>query len=191
LIEVRFQRGLHLPELDLWLDPWDAKPRAFVSHAHADPFAYFEWVFGKLGRGDIDNGADIRLRGTGSGVDDVDAPVFGEILHLPLGESDPGSAFFVVEIGLSHIEVIDLLDQRDFGKLTRSDRQFVFPGLDRGFFPDISFGREPSNSTGGTFTRVASGFPGAHPNSEVEITAPFIDYPLGIRVPISSIYPQR
>jgi DNA ligase 1 len=39
LIEVRFQRGLHLPELDLWLDPWDAKERAFVSHAHADHFA--------------------------------------------------------------------------------------------------------------------------------------------------------
>jgi DNA ligase 1 len=39
VIEVRFQRGLHLPELDLWLDPWDAKPRAFVSHAHADHFA--------------------------------------------------------------------------------------------------------------------------------------------------------
>jgi DNA ligase-1 len=42
LIEVRFQRGLHLPELDLWLDPWDAKPRAFVSHAHADHFARHE-----------------------------------------------------------------------------------------------------------------------------------------------------
>ncbi|MGL5019397.1 MAG: ATP-dependent DNA ligase [Luteolibacter sp.] len=42
VIEVRFQRGLHLPELDLWLDPWDAKPRAFVSHAHADHFARHE-----------------------------------------------------------------------------------------------------------------------------------------------------
>ena len=31
----------------------------------------------------------------------------------------------------------------------------------RGLIPDISFGREPSNSTGGTLTRVASGFPGA------------------------------
>ena len=31
----------------------------------------------------------------------------------------------------------------------------------RGFIPGISFGREPSNSTGGTFTLVASGFPGA------------------------------
>ena len=39
MIEVRYQRGLHLPELDLWLDPWDAKPWAFVSHAHADHFA--------------------------------------------------------------------------------------------------------------------------------------------------------
>jgi len=42
LIEVRFQRGLHLPELNLWLDPWDAKPWAFVSHAHADHFARHE-----------------------------------------------------------------------------------------------------------------------------------------------------
>lgn len=39
MIEVRYQRGLHLPELDLWLDPWDPKPWAFVSHAHADHFA--------------------------------------------------------------------------------------------------------------------------------------------------------
>jgi DNA ligase-1 len=39
MIEVRHRRGLHLPELDLWLDPWDAKPWAFVSHAHADHFA--------------------------------------------------------------------------------------------------------------------------------------------------------
>ncbi len=45
MIEVRFQRGLHLPELDLWLDPWEAKPRAFVSHAHADHFARHESAF--------------------------------------------------------------------------------------------------------------------------------------------------
>lgn len=42
MIEVRFQRGLYLPEPDLWLDPWDAKPCAFVSHAHADHFARHE-----------------------------------------------------------------------------------------------------------------------------------------------------
>jgi DNA ligase 1 len=39
---VRFHRGIHLPEPDLWLDPWDAKPHAFVSHAHADHFARHE-----------------------------------------------------------------------------------------------------------------------------------------------------
>ena len=38
----------------------------------------------------------------------------------------------------------------------------------RGLILGISFGREPSNSTDGTFTRVASGFPGALLNSAVE-----------------------
>ena len=38
----------------------------------------------------------------------------------------------------------------------------------RGLFPDISFGREPSHSTGGTFTHVAAGFLGAHLNPAVE-----------------------
>ena len=44
MIKVRFQRGLYLPEADLWLDPRDPKPRAFVSHAHADHFARHEEV---------------------------------------------------------------------------------------------------------------------------------------------------
>ena len=44
LLEVQFHRGLYLPEPDLWLDPWDAKPHAFVSHAHADHFARHEAV---------------------------------------------------------------------------------------------------------------------------------------------------
>ena len=33
-----------MPESDLWLDPWDAKPYAFVSHAHADHFARHDSV---------------------------------------------------------------------------------------------------------------------------------------------------
>ena len=44
MIDVRFQRGLHLPEANLWLDPWDRQPRAFVSHAHADHFARHDSV---------------------------------------------------------------------------------------------------------------------------------------------------
>jgi len=36
VIEVRFERGVYLPSQNLWLDPWDSKPFAFVSHAHSD-----------------------------------------------------------------------------------------------------------------------------------------------------------
>ena len=39
VIQIRYERGLYLPEQDLWLDPWDAKPLAFVSHAHSDHIA--------------------------------------------------------------------------------------------------------------------------------------------------------
>jgi Cft2 family RNA processing exonuclease len=36
-MEVRFHReGIHLPALDLWLDPEGDRPLAFLSHAHAD-----------------------------------------------------------------------------------------------------------------------------------------------------------
>jgi DNA ligase 1 len=36
MIAIRYERGVHLPALDLWLDPWDEQPTAFVSHAHSD-----------------------------------------------------------------------------------------------------------------------------------------------------------
>jgi DNA ligase-1 len=39
LIPVRFHRGLELPAQALWLDPWESKPFAFVSHAHSDHIA--------------------------------------------------------------------------------------------------------------------------------------------------------
>jgi DNA ligase-1 len=39
VIDVRYERGVYLPRHDLWLDPWDAKPFAFVSHAHSDHIA--------------------------------------------------------------------------------------------------------------------------------------------------------
>ncbi len=44
MIEVQYNRGLHLPELDLWLDPQIARPFAFVSHAHSDHFARHETI---------------------------------------------------------------------------------------------------------------------------------------------------
>jgi ATP-dependent DNA ligase I len=39
VIKVRYERGVYLPNEDIWLDPWDAKAFAFVSHAHSDHIA--------------------------------------------------------------------------------------------------------------------------------------------------------
>jgi DNA ligase 1 len=39
MIEVRYERGVFLPAQNLWLDPWEAKDFAFVSHAHSDHIA--------------------------------------------------------------------------------------------------------------------------------------------------------
>jgi DNA ligase-1 len=39
VIEVRYERGVYLPNEEIWLDPWEAKPFAFVSHAHSDHIA--------------------------------------------------------------------------------------------------------------------------------------------------------
>jgi DNA ligase-1 len=36
LINIRFHRGVELPDHHLWLDPHDSRPFAFVSHAHSD-----------------------------------------------------------------------------------------------------------------------------------------------------------
>jgi DNA ligase-1 len=39
VIEVRYERGVYLPKQEVWLDPWDPKRFAFVSHAHGDHIA--------------------------------------------------------------------------------------------------------------------------------------------------------
>src|SRR5215469_16419742 len=44
MIEVRYDRGVHLPHQGLWLDPWDPKRFAFVSHAHSDHIAAHQEV---------------------------------------------------------------------------------------------------------------------------------------------------
>ena len=44
MLSVHYERGVYLPDLDLWLDPWDAKHFAFVSHAHSDHIAPHEEV---------------------------------------------------------------------------------------------------------------------------------------------------
>ena len=44
MIDIRYERGVYLPRQDLWLDPWDAKPFAFVSHAHSDHIALHDEI---------------------------------------------------------------------------------------------------------------------------------------------------
>ncbi|HEX4697603.1 MAG TPA: ATP-dependent DNA ligase [Candidatus Udaeobacter sp.] len=44
MIEVCYDRGVYLPQQDLWLDPWDAKRFAFISHAHSDHIAPHEEI---------------------------------------------------------------------------------------------------------------------------------------------------
>lgn len=39
VLDIRYERGVYLPRQQLWLDPWDPKPFAFVSHAHSDHIA--------------------------------------------------------------------------------------------------------------------------------------------------------
>jgi Cft2 family RNA processing exonuclease len=36
MIKVIYDRGIYLPELDLWLDPHIRRSTAFISHAHSD-----------------------------------------------------------------------------------------------------------------------------------------------------------
>src|SRR5256714_11164250 len=44
MIVIRYERGVYLPQQDLWLDPRDAKRFAFVSHAHSDHIALHDEI---------------------------------------------------------------------------------------------------------------------------------------------------
>ena len=44
MIRVQYERGVYLPENKVWLDPWDPKSFAFVSHAHSDHIAPHEEI---------------------------------------------------------------------------------------------------------------------------------------------------
>ena len=49
MIEVRYERGVYLPAQNLWLDPRDAKPFAFVSHEQGRKLTFFD-LQKRLGR---------------------------------------------------------------------------------------------------------------------------------------------
>jgi DNA ligase 1 len=45
LIQVDYRGGIHLPEMDLWLDPPFGVNRAFISHAHSDHVAKHQQTY--------------------------------------------------------------------------------------------------------------------------------------------------
>jgi DNA ligase-1 len=44
MVIVEYQRGVHLPEAGLWLDPRDPRDLAFVSHAHSDHIGFHKRI---------------------------------------------------------------------------------------------------------------------------------------------------
>jgi DNA ligase-1 len=44
MVVVEYQRGVHLPEAELWLDPRDTRDLAFVSHAHSDHIGFHKRI---------------------------------------------------------------------------------------------------------------------------------------------------
>jgi ATP-dependent DNA ligase I len=88
VIEVRYERGVYLPKQDLWLDPWDAKPFAFVSHAHSDHIAPHQEVIASEGTAHL-----MRVRLPGSRIEHP----------LPFGEKRSIRRVDVMLIPAGHI----------------------------------------------------------------------------------------
>lgn len=74
-IEVKYDRGILLPELDLWLDPMNGQSRAFVSHAHSDHFARHDWTLCSMPTKEL-----IECRYGVSALDRVMAPEWKEVV---------------------------------------------------------------------------------------------------------------
>lgn len=60
MIDVRYHRGIELPAHSLWLDPWDDRPFAFVSHAHSDHIGNHGEIIASVGTARL---MDARLPG--------------------------------------------------------------------------------------------------------------------------------
>ncbi len=45
MVTVQYAKGVHLPSVDLWLDPRGRKSLAFVSHAHSDHTGHHQQIF--------------------------------------------------------------------------------------------------------------------------------------------------
>jgi len=88
MIEVRYERGVYLPEQDVWLDPWDAKRFAFVSHAHGDHIAPHQEIIVSRGTAHL-----MQVRMPGSRLEHV----------LPFGERQCVRGIDLMLIPAGHI----------------------------------------------------------------------------------------
>ncbi len=88
MINVRYERGIYLPEQNLWLDPWDRKSFAFVSHAHSDHIAPHDEI--------IVSERTARL---------MEARMPGERRELivPFGQRTPVRGFEIILLPAGHI----------------------------------------------------------------------------------------
>ena len=157
MIEVVYRGGVHVPKLDLWMDPRVPREFAFVSHAHSDHI-------GKHGETVVSAGTSrlMRARQGAAGVEHVLA--FGEMREwrgaaftlLPAGhvygsaqlhlETDGGSLLytgdFKLRAGLSSERIEwrgaeTLIMETTFGK-----PEFVFPPAEQVMSEMVQFCRE-------------------------------------------------
>ena len=157
MLEVQFRSGVFLPQFDWWLDPHHSKPRAFVSHAHADHFAAHREILCSPFTAQL-----ITARYPGART--ILAPAFGEIVPfenhtvtlLPSGhilgaaqfflESDGGSLLYTGDFKVRAGVSSEALEWRKSDTLimetTYGLPRFVFPPAEQVIASVVRFCRE-------------------------------------------------
>jgi DNA ligase-1 len=113
MITTHYHRGVELPDYGLWLDPWDPKPFAFVSHAHSDHVAAHDEIIASAGTARLmqarlpgkrlEHVLEFGARARVHGVDVTLIPaghIFGSAQILV--ESDAGSLLYTGDFKLRH-----------------------------------------------------------------------------------------
>ncbi len=158
MIQVQYLRGVYVPAINLWLDPADAQPFAFVSHAHSDHTAPHQRVIVSEPTARL---MQARLGGTREEI----VLAFGQIHHLdgwqirllpaghifgsaqihitdPTGDSFLYTGDFKVRPGLSAEPIESAHASTLIMETTYGLPQFVFPPTDDVICRMIAFCRD-------------------------------------------------
>ncbi len=120
--DVQFRNGLHLPQLDWWLDAHHPVARSFVSHAHFDHLAAHREVLLSPG-----TAALMRARMPDRTGDRVERLLpFGEV--APLSTDHPEVAVSLFPAGHIHGSAMSLLEHPDHGRLLYTGDFKLRPG---------------------------------------------------------------